>query len=212
MSFSDQARLREALNVLCNISIETLQSHRAEILLTFKKLEALVNHHPLISQVEPLQSTEFRNLKTAYPVYHSPSPPSKTIDTPLVSTSSTYHGSFPAPVPPHTVGAYQSSSSQSITRLLQALDQEKCQIKDFLLRHNFEAARNELAPVIEDPRVADLQLHSRRPSLEARFRRGLSQRSLAIEFTEWEYCTYGWSRVGALTENMPISRREGHTT
>ena len=49
MSFSDQARLREALNVLCNISIETLQSHRAEILLTFKKLEALVSHHPLIS-------------------------------------------------------------------------------------------------------------------------------------------------------------------
>ena len=135
MSLSDQARLRDAFNDLCNFSMETLQSHRAEILLTLKKLEALVNHHLLISQVEPSQSVEFRNIKTAYPVYHSPShPTSTTIDTPLVSTSRTYHGSFPAPVPPHSVGAYQSSSSQSITRLLQALDHDKPQIKDFLLR------------------------------------------------------------------------------
>ena len=42
MSCKDQARLKEALNVLCSISQETLQSHRTEVLLIFQKLEALV--------------------------------------------------------------------------------------------------------------------------------------------------------------------------
>ena len=49
--------------------------------------------------------------------------------------------------------------------------------------------------VQEDPRVVDIRLCNRGCSLDACFRRGLGQRSLAIEFDEWEREVFGTSRV-----------------
>lgn len=59
----------------------------------------------------------------------------------------------------------------------------------------------------EDPRVLDLCLGTNRnPALNMRFRRGLSQRSLAIEYSVWEVTHYGTSRIMDLVENPSSSR------
>lgn len=50
----------------------------------------------------------------------------------------------------------------------------------------------------EDPRVVDIVLCSGTRSLDASFRRGLGQRSLAMEYEEWEEKTFKTSRVSEL--------------
>lgn len=64
----------------------------------------------------------------------------------------------------------------------------------------------------EDPRVIDLRLSSSsNPSFDVKFRRGLSQRSLAAEYDEWEKATFNTSRILELSQNPAISdHRKGH--
>ena len=64
----------------------------------------------------------------------------------------------------------------------------------------------------EDPRVVDLRLGSSpSPSLDVKFRRGLSQRSLAAEYNQWEEEIYKTSRVTELSQNPATSDdRKGH--
>ena len=66
--------------------------------------------------------------------------------------------------------------------------------------------------MIEDPRVVDLQLDKRRQSDKVRFRKGLSQRFLAIKYSLWENCTYKSSRVSELVEDLATAQEKaaGH--
>ena len=213
MPCRDQARLEEALDVLCKISIEALHSHRDEALLAFRKLEAFVKD-PLISPVESSQFAQVDAPCTAYADRHSPSPAIPNMINANLALNA------PAPTPslisprspaaPHLPPRPKTISTRTITTQIQALDADSSQIKDFLLRLQFEPPGDKLEPIIEDPRIVDLQVENCRPSLKVRFRKGLSQRSLAIEFTEWEHRLYGWSRVGVLAGNLSISRRDGH--
>ena len=169
---------------------------------------------PLISQVESSQSAQVDAPCTAYADRRSPSPtnpnvinanPASSHQAPTTSLISPSSASAP-----NLTDGHKIFSSRSISRLIQALDADSSQIKDFLLRLQFETPGDKLGPIIEDPRIVDLQAENCRPSLKVRFRKGLSQRSLAIEFTEWEHRIYGWSRVGVLAGNLSISRRDGH--
>jgi len=64
----------------------------------------------------------------------------------------------------------------------------------------------------EDPRVIDLRLSSsRNTSFDVKFRRGLSQRSLAAEYNEWEKATFNTSRIFELSQDPEKSDdRKGH--
>lgn len=60
----------------------------------------------------------------------------------------------------------------------------------------------------EDPRVIDLRLGSSpNPSFDVKFRRGLSQRSLAGEYNQWERETFNISRVIELSQKPSNIRR-----
>ena len=67
----------------------------------------------------------------------------------------------------------------------------------------------------DDPRVVDLQIAGcRNVSSMARFRRGLSQRSLTIEFDKWEQATYKKSGIKKRASRSSIEpgRKLGHIT
>lgn len=73
---------------------------------------------------------------------------------------------------------------KSILSLSQALDSDSSQIKDFLSRSKFQATADSLKRIAEDPRIFNLQLDKGCLSPEAKFRKGLSQRSLAIKYSQ----------------------------
>ena len=65
----------------------------------------------------------------------------------------------------------------------------------------------------EDPRIDDMNTGSRYMSSMARLRRGLRQRSLAIEFEKWEQATYGTSTVHKWARYLAkADRKLGHMT
>ena len=81
---------------------------------------------------------------------------------------------------------------------------------DFLLRFELKATLEDPQGMTEDPRVMDLQSGKGRVSLKVKFRRALSQRSLALEYSQWESRTHGSSRVTELADYASMSRRGGH--
>lgn len=85
------------------------------------------------------------------------------------------------------------------------MDSDSSHIKDFLSRSKFQATADNLKRMVEDSRVVDLQLDKVRLSPEAKFRKGLSQRSLAIKYSQWERCTYGLLKVNELAEDLSMS-------
>lgn len=61
----------------------------------------------------------------------------------------------------------------------------------------------------EDPRVVDLQMDGSHLSPETKFREGLSQRSLAIEFSRWEIWEIKSQRADA--EPVDSAKTAGRT-
>ena len=213
MSFNEHDRFLEVLDVLCNLPKETLRSLRTQVPLAFQKLQALV-----ANSSHPQDTNRF-----------SPSLETQSLPIPCSrSQTSTSDVSNITDIFSATLGAQDSISSihlssspssadghplpNSISTLIEALNKSSVQIKDFLSRSEFEDTRDELERMIEDPRVVDLQLDKRRQSDKVRFRKGLSQRSLAIEYSQWENCTYKSSRVSELVEDLATAQEKaaGH--
>ena len=217
MSYGDQSRLQKALNDLQNVTKGTLQFHRSEYALVFRKLEALVED-PSISQGESLQSIEYQRLSLTYPGYDRASfsgmngaetPP--PFDTQTSSTSTVQPGSAAT----HKLtNGHGTSIPSSISSLAKALDDDSSKITNFLLGLQFKTAGDELISTLEDPRTVDLQLETQRPSLETKFRNGLCLRSLALDFNDWEigYNPRWQPRITATVGKLSKSRRDGHVT
>lgn len=153
-------------------------------------------------------SVEAQGSSTPPSDFHNPYPTAPNIiDTSLfpvnaqASTTSSIHQSSSPP----SADGDEASPPKSISSLSQALNNDLSQIKDFLSKSEFEATRDGLKRMVEDPRVVDLQLDKGRLSPKARFRKGLSQRSLAIEYSQWEHCTYKSSGADELAEDLSIS-------
>lgn len=94
------------------------------------------------------------------------------------------------------------------------LDNEKRakRIRDYLSSSDHDPLSGMHDWTKEDPRVIDLRLGSSpSPSFDVKFRRGLSQRSLATEFNQWEKANFQSSRVLELSQNPATSDdRSGH--
>ncbi len=213
MFSNEHDRVLEALDVLCNVPKETLQSLRSQVPLAFQKLQALVGNSSLLQDTNRFSpSVEAQGSSTSFSHPQSPSSAVSNItDTSSsalntqASTSSTDLSSSPPSADGHSL-------PKSISRLIEVLNKSSVQIKEFLSRSEFEDTSDELQRMIEDPRVVDLQLDKRRLSDKVRFRKGLSQRSLAIEYSQWEYCTYNSSRVSELAEDLSTAQEKaaGH--
>ncbi|OQD70102.1 hypothetical protein PENANT_c275G07661 [Penicillium antarcticum] len=91
----------------------------------------------------------------------------------------------------------EASEALDAQRLMDALHGARRSEKVFkyLSSHRDPHAQNGDDWVQEDPRVVDIRLCNRGCSLDACFRRGLGQRSLAIEFDKWEREVFGTSPV-----------------
>ncbi len=213
MSFNEHDRVLEALDVLCNVSKETLRSLRTQVPLAFQKLQALVanSSHPQdTNRFSPSLETQ------SLPIPCSHSQTSTSDVSNITDTSSATLGTQDSISSIHLSSSPSSADGHSlpnsISSLIEALNKSSVQIKDFLSRSEFEDTRDELERMIEDPRVVDLQLDKRRQSDKVRFRKGLSQRSLAIEYSQWENCTYKSSRVSELVEDLATAQEKaaGH--
>lgn len=87
-------------------------------------------------------------------------------------------------------------------------------IATYLEKQPPEAVSGELTWQNEDPRVNDLLVHQGdpRPSNQVALRSALSQRSLAIEFLQWEIENHRTSRVQELFNRLDSSAPHGHLT
>ncbi|KAJ5115526.1 hypothetical protein NUU61_001285 [Penicillium alfredii] len=97
--------------------------------------------------------------------------------------------------------------------LLQALGDSKRskKILDYLSSGSDPINGSQNDWIQEDPRVNDIKFCSTNRSLDAKFRRGLGQRSLAIEYDEWEQKIFNTSRVSELCRDLSAAdQHDGH--
>lgn len=128
----------------------------------------------------------------------------------LIAQDSTTPSIQQSPSPPSLSGHELSPTPPiSTLTLTQKLHKDSTQIKEYLSKSEIEATKDDLERITEDPRVVDLQLDRGQSSPKAKFRKALSQRSLAIEYIHWERKQYGSSRVSELAKNLSISQGRG---
>ena len=98
--------------------------------------------------------------------------------------------------------------------LLKALKNQLDKIATYLAKQPPDAVSGELTWQNEDPRVNDLLVlqGDPRPSSQVSLRRVLSQRSLAIEFLQWEIENHKTSRLQELVNSLDSSAPRGHLT
>lgn len=114
---------------------------------------------------------------------------------------------------PKSQSGHDEAAQSSTKLLVKALNKNETLIDEYLSKSETEAIRDELQREVEDPRVIDLKL-GKKPTQEARFRKGLSERSLALEYDEWQQRTHQSSRVSELVRDLSASRdrRNGHVS
>ena len=133
------------------------------------------------------------------------SPPSSEDPSPYYADQRT--PSRPSPNPHRVFPISIEGFVAEVNRDLETIEKSLSQVSQ-------ESVRDKPTWMTDDPRVVDLQIAGdhRHLSSIAKFRRGLSQRSLAIEFDEWEQTTYRTSRIKERTMNLLVkpSRKLGH--
>ena len=98
--------------------------------------------------------------------------------------------------------------------LLKALKNQLDKIATYLAKQPPDTVSGELTWQNKDPRVNDLLVlqGDPQPSSQVSLRRVLSQRSLAIEFLQWEIENHRTSRVQELFNRLDSSAPHGHLT
>ncbi|KAL9103211.1 MAG: hypothetical protein Q9163_001738 [Psora crenata] len=99
--------------------------------------------------------------------------------------------------------------SSSVMGLVNALDEESARIIEFFSQSVVEAIGDAPRQVVDDPRIADLQDRGR-STLTAKFRKCLSQRTVAIEYIQWELHVYGSSRVRKVVGYLLNDQKPGN--
>ncbi len=162
-------------------------------------LSSRLSHHSSIDSVRSKPSSS--RLASRPRNRGSPRPVQNTIDvsSPAVDAIlSPIHGG-------HTVPSPRSSAT---AQLIEALNEAEGQIKGFLSKSEFEATKDHLGREIGDPRLVDLKMGNK-PSHQVIFRRGLCQRSLGLEYEQWELRNHRSSKISELMQHSPISNKNG---
>ena len=234
MSCNDDARALEAFDILCDVSEEAFQyvfqSHRAKALLIFGKLHLFVgvdgdpvdctalsenvsgslssrlSHHSSVDSVRskpssPRLASRPRNRGSPRPVQNTIDVSSPAVD----AVPSPIHGGHTVPSPS---GHEKPSKSSATVQLIEALNEAEGQIKGFLSKSEFEATKDHLGRENGDPRLVDLKMGNK-PSHQAIYRKGLCQRSLGLEYEQWELRNHRSSKISELMQHSPISNKNG---
>lgn len=212
----DSTCVLEALKVLHDAPGELLLPYNVELQAIVQNLQLLIDdHRPAIVPA----TADDGSPTTGDPRRLPPSSkPRRSIPAPLdVDVSSTSNNSEDPvgllpdqPTPPQTPPIPPNPVEELVTGLNEDLDK----IEKSMLNLSVDAVNQEPEWMYDDPRLVDLQIagDGRQSSLMIKFRRGLSQRSLAIEFDDWGETTYGKSIVEERASNPSLapSRRLGH--
>jgi hypothetical protein len=237
MLCDDSGRALKVLNLVPTIPTELLQLHRAEALLAFQRLQTVVEHNdksrnpggpeyytspPTDRHRSHLHPLEGFASSSCLPVTKTVSsltfPPNASIDARSQSVhsqdsiSSIRQTSTP-PSTPASSGSHESAPTPTSTvDLIEALDRDATAIKEFLSKPETIATNDELNRANGDPRVVDLRLAVGPPSQKAKFRKILSERSLASEFGDWEFQMHGSRRVEELVMHHTYAQEKtkGH--
>ena len=142
----------KALKLVCNVSREDLQPHRAEALLALQQLYTLIG-----GDGYALVPLGCGNSSPPLTDNHISSSPSLICYNTTPSIPSDSDGS-PSPTPPPSTGGYEVSSSLSkpLSRLIQYLNNGSTEIKQYLSISEKEATGDKSEWMTEDPRVVDL--------------------------------------------------------
>jgi len=132
------------------------------------------------------------------------------------SLSCSEHSNFPAhsadncecPLDDHS----NSPHHKNTLALIQALNKAQEKIQNYLSKSEIAATEGKSSWTQEDPRIVDLQMGKKQTSSNLKFRKVLSQRSLAKEYDRWELETYQTSRINQLVGDLSDSkeRADGH--
>lgn len=158
---------------------------------------------PLQTQHNHHDTTEHIGLLSSFPNSYS-------------SSSSSSTSKFPMPLldnrePP--LEDHSSSSPHKITvALIEALNKAKGKIQEYLGKSEISATEGGSSWTQEDPRIVDLQMGEKKTTSNIKFRKVLSQRSLAKEYDRWELKAHQTSKISQLTEDLSGSkeRADGH--
>lgn len=132
------------------------------------------------------------------------------------SLSSSEHSNFPAhsadnrecPLDDHSSPPHHKNT----LALIQALNKVQEKIREYLSKSENTATEGKSSWTQEDPCILDLQMGKKETSSNLKFRKVLSQRSLAEEYDLWELETYRTSRINQLVGDLSDSkeRADGH--
>lgn len=200
MPSGESTSVLEALEVLCKASEESLRPHKTELKAAVQRLQSLIEYHSTT-----VVATTCRDV----------SPPTANNPGPNESSALPSTGKDPsAPSPDQRTPPQPSPvAPSSIENFVVKLDTELKKIQELLSQVSYKPATCEPIWTIDDPRVVDLQIAGgSQSSPTTKLRRGLSQRSLAAEFDDWERNTYGTSKVEARSSHPSVepSRKLGH--
>ena len=221
MSPGERNRVLEALDVLRNASVDLLRSHRTELLATVQRLQSLVEDQStalvVVTHEASPPTTDDPGRPSASFVSHHFSPIRNVNDSlpstlyskdPLGSFLGQHTSPYPArllpPAPPSSTEKFVETTNEGLEKIEECLSQvcQKSLMSEPMWRN-------------DDARLIDLQVAGdSNPSTNTKFRRGLSQRSLAFEFADWERKTHGTSILNERATNPMVepSRKLGHIT
>jgi len=212
MSTGESSRVLEALNVLCNAPGELLRPHLAAV----QKLQSRIEGHSTAivaatGRHTPCPTTDDRSATPSSVSHHSSSnhlSPNGSVPLSLSreDPSALLRDQHASPQPPLS----------SIEKFMRGLSNALERIKTFLSQERREFFTSEAEWMAEDPRIVDIQIAgvTSKPTANHKFRRGLSQRSLALEFDDWEINTHGISSTKERATNPSVQsiRKLGHIT
>lgn len=212
MSFDDPATVQRALFVLCKASESSLRPYWTKVREIVHKLQPLVEDHDSIVNTASLSNT------LAVTTDDLNGAPSSSVShrSPLKSKDPSAH--YPdqrnPPQSPSSPHRFFPVAPSPIETFIAQVDEDLEKIEKYLAQVYCEAIKDKKIWIKDDdPRAVDLAAAYRNPSPMAKFRRGLSQRSLATEFDKWEQTTYETSKVKQLTiYASESSRKLGHIT
>ncbi len=217
MSTGESSRVLEALNVLCNAPGELLRPHLAVV----QKLQSRIEGHSTAivtatGRHTPYPTTDDRSATPSSVSHHSSSnhlSPNGSVPLSLSreDQSALLQDQHASPQPPSP-----QPPPSSVERFMRGLSNALERIKTFLSQERRELFTSKAEWMAEDPRIVDIQIAgvTSKPTENHQFRRGLSQRSLALEFDDWETNTHGISSTKARATDPSVQpiRKLGHIT
>lgn len=228
MSPKDSASVLDILQFILDTPQESLRSHKSKVLAAVQKLQASIGDESTASSaascsnapVFPIDDLHRSSSSTSQRHPQNSLEPAEAVSLSLapndVIRPRPHLGSIFAhnsPQQPHLGGPPTILLPDSIKNILTRLIKTLEKTGEFLSHASHEAVRNDPSWVTDDPRITDIEVAGRsKKSTHTKFRRGLSQRSLAMEFDDWERSTFGTSRISERVANPSVepSRKLGN--